>query len=259
MAWEVELKVAREAAAFAAERIALHANAAVDVEYKDDDSPVTRADKDAERAIRETIAATFPNDAIYGEEEGHDSGGDGKRLWLVDPLDGTKSFVRNCPVYSTQIALMVDGKVVVGVSHAPHFGESMWASAGGGAFSDSGRAAVSEELPLSRAILSTGNVGSLSAVPAKWSALGQLMRDVHRHRGYGDFLHYHWLARGVLDAVVESDVNILDVAALSCIVAEAGGQMSTLDGQGLSLTSTTVCAASHPGLAHEIRQRLQEV
>ncbi|MGN6740886.1 inositol monophosphatase family protein, partial [Dyella sp.] len=127
------LAAAREAAAAAAEVILHYWRKGVDVELKSDDTPVTIADREAELAIRRILTAALPEAAIYGEEFGLEGSRDGL-LWLVDPLDGTKSFVRGTPYFSTQIALMHAGELVLGVSHAPVYGETMWARRGGGAF-----------------------------------------------------------------------------------------------------------------------------
>jgi histidinol-phosphatase len=248
------LAAAREAAAAAAEVILHYWRKGVDVELKSDDTPVTVADREAELAIRRILTAALPQAAIYGEEFGLDGARDGL-LWLVDPLDGTKSFVRRTPFFSTQIALMHAGELVLGVSSAPVYGETMWAYAGGGAWLDGERVRVAPTASMAQASISTGNVKTLTA-DARWDALGQMIRDANRIRGYGDFCHYHLLARGSLDLVIESDVNILDVAALAVIVREAGGVFTDLDGAPLTLESRSVLAGT-PALHAEARERLR--
>lgn len=223
------LAAAREAADAAGAIISNYARSGVAEERKADDSPVTIADREAEQAIRAIIAEACPGHGFVGEEFGsHDE--NAEYLWLVDPLDGTKSFVRGYPFYSTQIALMHRGRIVLGVSHAPAFGEQAWAVRGGGAWLNGERISVSTTRQVSQATISGGNLASLAANPAAWSRYGQLLRQVHRGRGYGDFYHYHLLASGRIDAVLESDLNILDIAALSVIVEEAGGRFTTLGG-----------------------------
>ena len=234
------LAAAREAAAAAAEVIRHYWNRGVDVEWKPDATPVTVADREAEQAIRKILQASLPQASIYGEEFGIDGGSDGL-LWLVDPLDGTKSFVRRTPFFSTQIALMDRGELVLGVSSAPVYGETMWASAGNGAWLDGERVQVAATDGIDQASLSIGNVRTLAG-DERWGALGSLIRDSNRIRGYGDFCHYHLLARGSLDLVIESDVNILDIAALAVIVREAGGVFSDLDGAALTLDTRSVLA-----------------
>ncbi|HET6804665.1 MAG TPA: inositol monophosphatase family protein [Frateuria sp.] len=242
MSYDAEhaLSAAREAAAAAADIIRHYWHRGVAVEWKADATPVTVADREAEQAIRAVLARALPQAAIHGEEYGLEGGRDGL-LWLVDPLDGTKSFVRHTPFFSTQIALMDRGELVLGVSSAPVYGETMWARAGAGAWLDGERVQVARTTAMAQAALSIGNVRTLTA-DARWDALGALIRDSNRIRGYGDFCHYHLLARGGLDLVVESDVNILDVAALAVIVREAGGVFTDLDGQAPGLETTSVLA-----------------
>ena len=236
------LAVARQAAAAAEEVIARHYRRGVAVETKADATPVTIADREAEAAIKRVLQAAFPQHAYYGEEEGREGSGD--LLWLIDPIDGTRSFVRGYPMFSTQIALMHAGELVLGVSSAAQFGEVAWARRGGGAFLDGERIEVAATAEFGPATaLSFGNVKTL-ARGAGWNALGQLIQRCGRTRGYGDFYHYHLLARGALDLVVESDVNILDIAALAVIVREAGGIFTDLGGRELSLDTTSVLAGT---------------
>ncbi|MGN2246495.1 inositol monophosphatase family protein [Frateuria sp. GZRR35] len=242
MSYDAEhaLAAAREAAAAAGDIIRHYWSRGVAVEWKADATPVTVADRDAEQAIRAVLSQALPQASIYGEEYGLEGARDGL-LWLVDPLDGTKSFVRRTPFFSTQIALMDRGELVLGVSSAPIYGETMWARRGAGAWFEGERVQVAATGMLAQASISIGNVKSLTA-DARWDALGALIRDSNRIRGYGDFCHYHLLARGGLDLVIESDVNILDVAALAVIVREAGGVFTDLQGRAPSLETTSVLA-----------------
>ncbi|HEV2682143.1 MAG TPA: inositol monophosphatase family protein [Rhodanobacter sp.] len=248
------LAAAREAAAAAAEVIRHYWRRGVEVELKSDATPVTVADREAEQAIRKILQTALPQASIYGEEFGLD-GERGGLLWLVDPLDGTKSFVRRTPFFSTQIALMDGDELVLGVSSAPIYGETMWASVGGGAWLDGERVQVADTCAISETSMSIGNVRTLTA-DARWDALGALIRDSNRIRGYGDFCHYHLLARGSLDLVIESDVNILDIAALAVIVREAGGVFTDLDGALLTLGTRSVLAGTPAIHAHAL-QRLR--
>jgi histidinol-phosphatase len=220
----------------------------IEVRLKEDKSPVTDADVRCEIAIREILESRFPCYGFYGEETGaRDEGAE--NLWLVDPIDGTKAFVREYPFFSTQIALMRAGTIVLGVSRAPVYGELACAERGGGAYLNGHRISVSNISTLGDAALSSGNLKSLASGP-QWPRYGRLVAAVDRIRGYGDFLHYHLLAAGKIDAVVESDVNILDIAACSAIVTEAGGRFTELDGSPLTLASTTVLATN--GLVHPL-------
>ena len=216
------------------------------VQYKADASPVTEVDVDAERAIRRILQARYPAHGFYGEETGKDQA-DAEYLWLVDPIDGTKAFVRGYPMFSVQIALMHKGELALGVSAAPCWndgkGEIASAEKGRGAFLNGERLRVSEVAAIEKATLSTGNLATLARSP-QWSELGKLIPRLHRIRGYGDFLHYHLLAAGKLDAVVESDVNILDIAALAVIVREAGGLFTDLKGEPVGLATTSALASN---------------
>lgn len=237
-------------AADAAERVVMPRWHARDftVETKADATPVTEVDRAAEQAIRDVIREAFPRHALYGEEAGRE--GEGDFVWLIDPIDGTKSFVRGYPMFSTQIALMHAGELVVGVSAAPAYGERAWAVRGGGAFLGSGahdgrrvRVAATHAFD-AQAAVSTGNLKSLAASPVRWAAYGDLVRRVGRIRGYGDFLHYHLLARGAIDLVIESDLNVLDIAPLALIVREAGGVFTDLDGRSVGLETTSALAGT---------------
>jgi len=248
------LNAAREAAEAAAEIIRHYWRQGVEVEIKSDATPVTIADREAEQAIRAILTRALPEAAIYGEEFGQQKVGENGLLWLVDPLDGTKSFVRRTPFFATQIALMEHGELVLGVSCAPVYGETMWASRGAGAWLDGTRVQVAATSELAQAHLSAGNIKTLTG-DARWAAFGALIRDSNRIRGYGDFCHYHLLARGGLDLVIESDVNILDIAALAMIVREAGGIFTDLDGAPLTLDTRSVLAGT-PALHAEALKRL---
>ncbi len=203
-----QLQAALEAARAADAVIAPLFRSNLAVEIKSDRSPVTEADRRAEAAIHAVLTRHFPDYGFYGEETGQHAM-QAENVWLVDPLDGTKSFVRDTPFFSTQIALLRRGELVLGVSSACAYGELAWAERGGGAWLNGQRMRVSSRSSLDEAILSTGNLKTLAARP-QWQNLGALVQKVNRVRGYGDFVHYHLLARGALDVVLESDVNILD-------------------------------------------------
>jgi histidinol-phosphatase len=237
-----ELQAALDAAHAAAEVIRALYQKNLAVRTKEDQSPVTEADVRAEEAIRAVLSERFPSYGFYGEETGRHSA-DAESVWLVDPIDGTKSFVRDCPFFSTQIALMRGGRLVLGVSSAPAYGELAWAEEGSGAFLNDQRIRVSTIEDISAAIVSTGNLKTMTR-SAQWNRLGSLIGRVSRIRGYGDFVHYHLLARGSLEVVIESDVNILDIAALTVIVGEAGGTFTDLAGKDVTLDTTTVLASN---------------
>jgi len=238
------LTAALEAAEAASEVIRRLYRRNIEITVKADKSPVTEADVEAERAIRRLLEARFPDHGFFGEETGSRGMG-ADYVWLVDPIDGTKSFVREYPMFSTQIALLCEGELVLGVSSAPVYGELVWAERGKGAWLGGERLAVSDVASISGATLSSGNLRSLARSPA-WSRYGALVGSVNRIRGYGDFLHYHLLAGGKIDAVIESDVNILDIAALVVVVEEAGGRFTDLSGRSVGFDTTTVLATNGP-------------
>jgi histidinol-phosphatase len=242
-----ELQAALDAAAEAAAIARSMYQHNIEVRIKADKSPVTEADVRCEKAIREILEERFPTYGFFGEETVA-RGLDAENLWLVDPIDGTKAFVREYPMFSTQIALMRRGEIVLGVSSAPVYGELAFAERGCGAFLNGKAISVSQIADVEEAALSSGNLKTLAA-SGRWNRYGGLVARVGRIRGYGDFLHYHLLAAGKIDAVIESDVNILDIAANVAIVSEAGGHFSDLDGSPITLQSRSVLATN--GRLHE--------
>jgi histidinol-phosphatase len=242
MKHSAELQAALDAAAQAAGIARSLYQHNIEVRIKADKSPVTEADVRCETAIREIIEARFPAHGFYGEETGsHDV--DAESLWLVDPIDGTKAFVREYAMFSTQIALLRNGELVLGVSSAPVYGELSFAERGRGAYLNGKPIGVSRVSTIEAAALSSGNLKSL-ATGTSWARYGALIAQVGRIRGYGDFLHYHLLAAGKIDAVIETDVNILDIAACAAIVTEAGGRFTDLSGAPITLNSTSVLASN---------------
>lgn len=254
MEQSTELRAAIDAARQAGEIIRAAYRTRVYVQIKEDASPVTEVDIACEHRIREVLSAACPGYGFFGEETGQ-SDMDSEFVWLVDPLDGTKSFVRGYPFISTQIALMRGDELVMGVSSAPLFDEVAWAEKGKGAYLNGERLQVSDIREWHLATLSTGNIGTLAATPARWQAFGELVTQVHRIRGYGDFYHYHLLSAGRIDAVLESDLNILDIAANTVILREAGGVITDLDGKDIGL-STRSTVAGNPQLQPRLLERM---
>lgn len=203
------------------------------VETKPDLTPVTDADREAEQVIRAQLGRVRNRDAVIGEEFG--TTGSGGRQWVIDPIDGTKNYVRGVPVWATLIGLIEDGEVVLGVVSAPALNRRWWAAAGSGAFtgrslSQAARLSVSSVNQLSDASLS---YSSLSG----WRDLGvrqqfiELTDSVWRTRAYGDFWSYCMVAEGAVDLACEPELNLYDMAALVPIVTEAGGRFTSLAGQ----------------------------
>src|SRR5687768_14864829 len=247
MAHSEFLATALEAAHAGAEVIRRYYQRNLQVTLKADKSPVTQADVETEQVIRAIIGRRFPTHGFYGEETGQSSP-DAQYLWLVDPIDGTKAFVREYPFFSTQIALMHRGRLIVGVSSAPVYGELAYAELGRGAWLNEQPLKVSDIASIESGAISTGNLKTLASGP-RWQRFGELVARAQRIRGYGDFLHYHLLAAGKIDVVIESDVNILDIAPLAVIVEAAGGRFTDLEGRVPDLQTTSVLATN--GKLHE--------
>lgn len=240
------LDCALEASEIARELIATaYDENAFKIEIKADATPVTEVDIAVEKAIYEHISKAFPDHGFYGEESGQKNM-TSDFIWLIDPIDGTKAFVRRRPLFSCQIALMYKGEIILGVSTAPCFngGERIYALKGKGAFMEGKQISVSDIDTLPQAVFSSGNLKRLTQNSEKWANYGKLVGQVNSTRGFGDFLQYHFLATGKVDVIVESDVNILDIAALSIIVNEAGGKMTALDGKAIDLDVTTILATT---------------
>ena len=202
------------------------------VETKPDLTPVSDADHAAEDSLRNVLRRSRPRDAVLGEETG--STGHSQRRWVVDPIDGTKNYVRGVPVWATLIALMVDEEVVVGVASAPMLQRRWWASKDGGAWT--GRSLlkatechVSDVSRLDDASLSYSSFTDWDEHD-KLDAFLALSRRVWRTRAYGDFWSYMLLAEGAVDLAAEPELELYDMAALDVIVREAGGRFSSLDG-----------------------------
>lgn len=210
---------------------------------KNDLTPVTQADLESEQVIKNILSNSFPEFGFYGEETGK-TDTDSDFTWLVDPIDGTKSFVRNYGFFSTQIALMYNNKIVLGVSNAPIFQEMCWATKGMGAYLNDKKINVSKFSAKQDLCFSTGNITSLIQSSELWKKLQRTLALCSKTRGYGDFYHYHLLASGKLDLVIESDINILDIAALTIIVQEAGGTFTELNGGPIDLNTTSVLAGN---------------
>jgi len=234
-----------ERAAVAASRVIDDALSTGDwaVRVKADSTPVTDVDIAAEKAIRAVLEEATPDAAFFGEETGH-TRGQGRLRWLVDPIDGTKSFVRGLPFYSTQIALEIDGLLAVGVSNAPAFGERLSACAGGAVHLNGKPVVTSAVTTIDEAFLSAGNLASLAEDVGQWRRYGAIVARARRVRGYGDFCHYHQLCSGGADLVIESDVNILDIAALTVAVRAAGGVITDIRGEPVGERTTSVLAAA---------------
>ncbi|HZP89982.1 MAG TPA: inositol monophosphatase family protein [Actinomycetota bacterium] len=223
-----------------------------EVRLKPDRTPVTEADTEIEAMIRERIRERYPGDAILGEENGLE--GEGDRCWIIDPIDGTKNFADGVQVWATLIALAVAEDPVVGVANAPAIGERYQAARGAGARLNGSPIHVSTADRISRSFVLYSDV-------REWLAgeygrpLRELVLEARRDRGYGDFWGHLLVARGSADVMFEPELATWDVAAVRVIVEEAGGTVTTFEGEPPSHGSS---ALSTNGLLHdEIVARLR--
>ncbi|MCF4122390.1 histidinol-phosphatase [Antribacter sp. KLBMP9083] len=202
------------------------------VETKPDLTPVSDADRAAEEFIRAQLARARTRDAVVGEEYG--SAGSGARRWIVDPIDGTKNFVRGVPVWATLIALADGDEVVMGLVSAPALGKRWWAAKGSGAWTGkslhaASRLSVSGVAKLGEASLSYASLTGWEE-RGKLDGFLDLTRACWRTRGYGDFWSYMLVAEGAVDIAAEPELEVYDMAALVPIVVEAGGRFTSLEG-----------------------------
>jgi histidinol-phosphatase len=225
------------------------------VETKTDASPVTIADKEAEQKIREIIREAYPSHIVYGEEGAKQIGKDDQFTWVVDPIDGTKSFIRQHGLFGTLLALFHKGEIILGVSNMPAIGELMYAEKGMGTFLNNSQVRVSDINDPSQAYMSYGSVKYFTQIGQQQNLLA-LAEQVKWARGIGDCWSYHLLAQGKIDIVAEGMTKIWDVAALKIIVEEAGGKMTRLDGGSVDFSLTNDIASNghlHAGVLEAFR------
>jgi histidinol-phosphatase len=220
----------------AADEITLRRFRAADlvVETKPDMTPVSEADKEVERVVRQRLASARPVDAVVGEEYGESAGAGGRR-WIIDPIDGTKNYVRGVPLYATLLALEVSGQVQVGVVSAPALQRRWWASRGGGAWMRDPILQAPRRLAVSR-ITALADASLSWAGIEDWEQIGRLDdllalgRACWRTRAYGDLWTYMLVAEGALEIGLDAQVSLWDLAAPQIVVEEAGGRFTDLGG-----------------------------
>lgn len=249
--WKARYETAIEATRQAG-RVALrYFDEALTVEWKADESPVTIADRETERLLRLRLKEAFPSDAFLGEEHGEEPGTSGFR-WIIDPIDGTRSFVRHIPLWGTLVGLEYKGEQIAGVADAPALGQTWRALRGDGAYRDDQRIRVSDEAELSKALVFYSGVNWFINAKAIDNFL-ELIRRTDRQRGFGDFYGFVLVAQGSGEMMVEHGVHAWDVAALKPIIEEAGGRYSTWDGSG-SIFQPDVVVSN--GKLHEATLRI---
>jgi histidinol-phosphatase len=200
------------------------------VELKADATPVTEVDRRAERAIRDAIAARFPDDAVLGEEEGATPGTSGRR-WLLDPVDGTKLYAEGIPLWTTLLALEIGGETVLGVADAPALGDRYHACRGEGAWRGSKRLEVSDVASLEASFVAHSGIEEWIA-PGDEDRLFRVASRARRTRGLSDAWAHLLVAQGSVDVLLEHEpCQPWDWSATEVIVEEAGGRITTLDGR----------------------------
>lgn len=241
----------------AADRVTIDRFLAADlkVSTKPDATPVTDADRAVERAVRELLAEQRPDDSVLGEEEGGRLDG---RTWVVDPIDGTKNYLRGVPVWATLIGLVVGDSVPLGLVSAPALDRRWWATQGAGTWTTFGsgsprRCRVSKVGALADAFVSYASLGGWESRP---ESISTVLRQAWRTRGFGDFWSYMLVAEGAVDVAAEPELALHDMVALAPIVTEAGGRFSDLAGSPGPFGGN---ALATNGLLHdEVRRLLSE-
>jgi histidinol-phosphatase len=217
------------AAALAAGEVALrYFRTRLTVDYKGDRSPVTQADRECEQRIVEVLRQGFPEYGIVGEEFGERVGGAGLR-WIIDPIDGTKNFIRGVPYFAALIGLEEDGEVTTGVIYAPAVDDLLYAQKGTGAFDRNGRLRVSSVGALRDGTVVFGGL-DIFRKAGRWDGFERLVWASGRQRGFGDYFGYTFVARGQAEAMVELDLKPWDLAAIKIIIEEAGGRFTDFTG-----------------------------
>lgn len=222
------LAFAIETATHAGRSTLAHFQTGITYESKQDDTPVTQADKNAERLIRLSIAKTYPNDAILGEEEG--VSGEGDDRWVIDPIDGTKSFVCGVPLYATLLSYEQAGEPVVGVCYFPALDEIIYAERGGGAYWNGRPCRVSEGSSLKGAVIASSGYLGLER-RGLMDAYMRLAENGFATRTWCDAYGHALVATGRADVMIDCQVSRWDISAMSIIVREAGGRFTDLGGK----------------------------
>jgi histidinol-phosphatase len=222
--WKSRYEVAVDAAKQAGALALRYFEAAVNVEWKHDQSPVTIADREAEALLRRLLLGRFPSDGFLGEESGDTPGSSGFR-WIIDPIDGTRSFVRGVPLWATLVGLEHQGEQIAGVAELPALGHTYRALRGDGAYRNQRQLHVSDIATLENAHLFYSSV-SWFVKAGKEQQFLELARRTQRQRGFGDFYGFVLVAQGSGELMIEHGVHPWDMAALKPILEEAGGRLT---------------------------------
>jgi histidinol-phosphatase len=214
----------------------------VRVMRKADRTPVTQADHEAEVAIVERLRREFPDIGFLGEEFGAQGGQ--SRRWIIDPIDGTKNFVRGIPYWATLLALEEDGEVTLGIVHSPATGELFWARRGQGAWADDAPLRVSPVDDLGDAMLVHSSLNLLRPLDGGrwWDGFVRLVDRTDRQRGFGDYFGYTFVLRGQAEVMLEADVKPWDIAPFKILFEEAGGRFTDFTGRPTIYSGTAVAS-----------------
>jgi histidinol-phosphatase len=221
-------------------------NKGIEVVEKSDGSPVTRADKEVERFIRDALATKFPEDAILGEEEGPSDGAaeSNGRTWIVDPIDGTYNYARGIPIWSTLLALEVSSEIVLGMIVAPAMHELFYAVKGQGAFKNYLPIKVSNIDRIEKAMINFGGPNRILE-HGLWPELTEAVRLTDKQRGFGDYLGFSLVFEGKSEAMLEVGVKPWDIACMKILVEEAGGGFFDLSGGNSVHTGSCMVTNKH--------------
>jgi histidinol-phosphatase len=226
--WRSRYETAIDAAKKAGDVAMSYFDKPLSVEWKADESPVTIADQNAEKLIRETLLGKFPTDGFLGEEFGDTRGESGYR-WIIDPIDGTRSFVRGIPLWGTLIGLEYQGDLIAGIARMPALGQTYHALRGGGAYRDERRIRVSTVDTLEKAHVYYSSI-SWFVKSESGERFLELYGRCERQRGFGDCYGFLLVAEGAGEMMIDHGVHAWDVAALIPILLEAGGKMTDWTG-----------------------------
>lgn len=222
--WRTRYEAAIEVARRAAQKALHYFNATVEVEWKQDQSPVTVADRETEQELRASLERLFPGDGFLGEEYGDTPGTTGFR-WVLDPIDGTRSFVRGIPLWATLVGLEYRDEQIAGVVEVPTLGHTYHALRGHGAFRNEKRIRVSEVDRLEESMMFYSSV-SWFVKAGRAEQFLELSRRTQRQRGFGDFYGFVLVAQGSGEVMAEHGVHVWDVAGIKPLIEEAGGRFS---------------------------------
>jgi histidinol-phosphatase len=224
------------------------------VDYKGDRSPVTQADRECELRIVEVLRGSFPDYGVVGEEFGEReaSSAGASAKWIIDPIDGTKNFIRGIPYFATLIGLEEGGEVTAGVIYAPAIDDLLYAERGAGAFDRNGRLQVSSISALRQGMVVFGGLDIFRRV-GRWDGFERLVRASGRQRGFGDYFGHTFVARGQAEAMVEVDLKPWDLAAIKIIIEEAGGRFTDFNGVATIYGGNAIASN---GLVHDEILRL---